>query len=77
MRIPILGWGIKMSGINSESELMKELIRKRAYEIWEYHRDTGTYIICNEHGQPRERTSLDDWLEAEDEVLKKERDNWR
>ena len=77
MRIPILGWGIKMTGINSESEDMKELIRKRAYEIWEYHRDTGTYLICNKYGELRERTSLDDWLEAEDEVIRKERNNWR
>jgi len=56
---------------------MKELIRKRAYEIWEYHRDTGTYIICDEYGQLRERTSLDDWLEAEDEVIRQCKQDWR
>ena len=62
---------------NSESEDMKELIRKRAYEIWEYHRDTGTHLICNESGQLRERTSLDDWLEAEDEVIRQCKQDWR
>lgn len=64
----------------SESEDMESLmeeIRKRAYEIWEYHRDTGTHLICNQYGQLRERTTLDDWLEAEDEIIRSRRNDWR
>lgn len=48
----------------------ERIIRERAYEIYEYHRDTGTHLICDAKCNLRERTAEDNWLEAEDEILK-------
>ena len=54
----------------SIDESTNRIIRERAYEIYEYHRDTGTHLICDALYNIRERTAEDDWIEAENEILK-------
>jgi hypothetical protein len=46
----------------------EERIRKRAEEIYQYHKDTETYLILD-RDILRGRTAQDDWLEAEAEIL--------
>ena len=46
---------------------MQNRIRARAWEIYEYCRDTGLHLIFD-RGEIRERTPQDDWLEAEAQV---------
>lgn len=43
---------------------LEERIREQAYHVWQYHRSSDTYVVY-ECGRLRERTALDDWLEAE------------
>lgn len=51
------------------STFLTEKIRQRAYEIWEVRQATGQFLIF-EKGETREITALDDWCEAECEILK-------
>ena len=48
-----------------------EIIRMRAYEKYEYRRDTGPHLIFD-NGRLREVTPQDDWIEAEREHLRGE-----
>jgi hypothetical protein len=48
---------------------LEQLIRERAYEIWEARQAMGMVFIVTRSGQLREISAEDDWLMAEDEVL--------
>jgi hypothetical protein len=58
------------------SETLKK-IKKRAHEIWEYRMDPmmNQYLIFDK-GILRERTSQDDWLEAEREITSSMENPW-
>ena len=47
---------------------LKEKIQRRAYEIYEYHKDNELLYIFD-RGEIRLRTSDDDWFDAQSEVL--------
>ncbi len=50
---------------------IQERIKRRAYEIYEYCREEKLYLIQDRLGDIRERTELDNWIEAEKEILTK------
>jgi len=48
---------------------LEQKIKARAYEIYEYRRDTGDNLILDEKtGELRELTAEDDYYEAEREI---------
>jgi len=50
-----------------------ERIKKRAYEIWEYRTQNNIGFEYRQPGTLYELTAQDDWLEAESEILGKDR----
>lgn len=54
-----------------------ELIRVRAYEKWAYRKKHQLFITTDRLGNPREITPEDDWLEAENQVIKEIEKDWR
>lgn len=57
------------------SQNLKERIEVLAYEKWEARMETGQYVIF-EKGELREITAEDDYLEAEDEIIRGEKKKW-
>ena len=55
------------------SESIFERIKKRAYEIWEYRTQNNIGFEYRRPGMLYELTDKDDWLEAEAEILGKDR----
>ncbi len=49
---------------------IQEQIRRRAYELWQYRTEYQLNIILTKYGEYRDLTAQDDWLEAEEEILK-------
>lgn len=58
------------------SQNLKERIEVLAYEKWQYRQEIGQYIIIDKEGNEREITAQDDYLEAEDEIIRKEKRKW-
>lgn len=48
---------------------LRDLIQKRAYEIWQYRQEFDVKFVLDERGNLRDITAQDDWLEAEEQVL--------
>ena len=48
---------------------IEKLIRKRAYEIYEYRKEYNITVTCGSLGILHEITPEDDWLESESEIL--------
>ena len=47
---------------------LEQKIRELAYEKWEYRQNNDVLYILDK-GELREITEIDDWLEAENEIL--------
>jgi len=54
---------------------LEDRIRARAYEKYEGREATGQYLIF-EKGELREITKQDDWLEAENEIIREAKKDW-
>lgn len=52
---------------------IREKIEKRAYEIWEFRQQHGMLYFMDKLHNLKEITAEDDWSEAEQEILEKER----
>jgi len=56
---------------------IKEQIEALAYKKWQGRKANGEFIITDKDGNnPREINAQDDWIEAEDEILKKAMKDW-
>lgn len=58
------------------SPSISEMIRQKAQEIWEIRQETGQHLIFDK-GELREINAQDDWLEAEDAIIRELRKEWR
>lgn len=50
-------------------ENIKQQVRERAYEIYQYRQEFGMIFMVDKLGLVKEINAEDDWLQAETEVL--------
>lgn len=51
------------------TEDIHKQIELRAYEVWQYRQHYGMLYVMDKHGDLRDITEQDDWLEAEKQIL--------
>jgi len=55
---------------------LEDRIRARAYEIYQCRMETGQFVTIGEEGYEVLISELDDYLQAEDEIIRKEKKDW-
>jgi hypothetical protein len=51
------------------NDILKQKIEVEVYFIHQFCQEYNLTLICDLHGNSRERTAQDDWLDAESKIL--------
>jgi len=62
--------------MENKPQSLEDRIRQLAYEKWEYRRDNQIFFIIDNDGKEIPITEKDDYLQAEDEIIREEKKNW-
>lgn len=58
-------------------DCIKDRIAKLAHEKYLYRLENQMFLTTDRLGNLREITAQDDWLEAEDKIIRELREDWR